>query len=41
MTVRRYFGACEEANFNPDTPPEAKFHVEIASALWTYLTTLI
>jgi hypothetical protein len=32
MTVRRYFGACEEANFNPDTPPEAKFHVEIASA---------
>ena len=31
-TVRRYAGFCEESEFNPAVPPEAKFHIEIASA---------
>lgn len=31
-TVRRYAGFCEEQNFNPTVPHEAKFHIEIASA---------
>lgn len=31
-TVRRYGGFTEEENFNPAVPPEAKFHIEIASA---------
>ncbi len=32
MSIRRYLGCCEESTFNQATPPEAKFHVEIASA---------
>lgn len=31
-TVRRYGGFVEEANFNPATPPDAVFHIEIGSA---------
>ena len=31
-TRRRYAGFCEEGSFNPATPHDAKFHIEIASA---------
>lgn len=32
MKIARYLGLAEESTYNPETPPEATFHVDIASA---------